>query len=66
MLSCSIWFSVPSFWTGGGLESRFVGPVYVADGAVRLTHGTVRNIHTTYATDDGRMRPKHVELRIYQ
>jgi len=34
MLSCSIWFSVPSFWIGGGLESRCVGLVYGADGAV--------------------------------
>jgi hypothetical protein len=25
MLSCSIWFSAPSFWMGGGLESRCVG-----------------------------------------
>jgi len=37
MLSCSIWFSAPSFWMGGGLESRCVGRVYGADGAV---HGT--------------------------
>jgi len=37
MLSCSIWFSAPSFWMGGGLESRCVGRVYGADGAVRLT-----------------------------
>jgi len=35
MLSCSIWFSAPSFWMGGGLESRCVGRVYGADGAVR-------------------------------
>ena len=34
MLSCSIWFSAPSFWEGGGLESRCVGRVYVADGVV--------------------------------
>jgi len=34
MLSCSIWFSAPSFWMGGGLESRWVGRVYGADGAV--------------------------------
>jgi len=32
MLSCSIWFSAPSFWMGGGLESRCVGRVC---GAVR-------------------------------
>jgi len=34
MLSCSIWFSAPSFWMGGGLESCCVGRVYGADGAV--------------------------------
>ena len=33
MLSCSIWFSAPSFWMVGGLESRCVGHVYGADGA---------------------------------
>jgi len=47
MLSYSIWFSAPSFWMGGGLESRCVGRVYGADGAV---HGTIRTVHTTYAT----------------
>ena len=35
-LSCGIWFSAPSFWMGGGLESRCVGRVYGAVGAVRL------------------------------
>ena len=35
MLSCSIRFSAPSFWMGGGLESRCVGRVCGADGAVR-------------------------------
>ena len=35
MLSCSIWFSAPSFWMGGGLKSRCVGRVYGADGAAR-------------------------------
>jgi hypothetical protein len=34
MLSCSVWFSALSFWMGGGLESRSVGRVYGADGAV--------------------------------
>ena len=37
MLSCSIWFSVPSFWMGGGLDSRCIGRVYGADGAVPST-----------------------------
>ena len=27
MLSCSMWFSAPSFWTGGGFESHCVGRV---------------------------------------
>jgi len=30
-----MWFSTPSFWMGGGLESRCVGRVYGADGAVQ-------------------------------
>ena len=30
-----MWFSAPSFWMGGGLESRCVGRVYGADGAAR-------------------------------
>jgi len=41
MLSYSIWFSVPSFWMGGGPESRCLGRVYGVDGAVhhpRRTH----------------------------
>ena len=38
MLSCSIWFSAPSFWMGGGLDSRCVGRVYGADGTVHHTH----------------------------
>jgi len=33
---------------GGGLESRCVGRVYGADGAVR-SHCTIRILHTTYA-----------------
>jgi len=37
MLSCSIWFSAPRFWMGGGLESSCVGRVYGADGAVPYT-----------------------------
>jgi hypothetical protein len=53
ILSCSIWFSAPSLWMGGGLESCCVGRVYGADGA-----------HNT--PDVGRLRPKHLELRIHQ
>jgi hypothetical protein len=72
MLSYSIWFSAPSFWMGGGLESRCV---YGAD-----THSGSQNHHpsknsvqkticcnsTSNAPNDGRMYPKHVELRIHQ
>ena len=40
MLSCSIWFSAPSFWTDGSLESRCVGRACSVDGALRLTPHT--------------------------
>jgi len=86
MLNYSIWFSAPSFWMGGGLESRCMGRVYGTDGAVhRLyrTHDprtssqehhpsknsvqkTIRCNSIYNAPDDGRMYPKHVELRIHQ
>jgi len=46
MLSFSIWLSEPSMWMGSGLESRCIGRVCGADGAV---HGTIRTAHTTYA-----------------
>ena len=45
MLSCNIWFSAPSFWISGGLQSRCVGRVYGADGAVQ-SHGTIRTLHS--------------------
>ena len=45
MLSCSIWFSAPSFWMGGGIEGRCVGRVCGADFAV---HGNIRTAHATY------------------
>ena len=37
MLSCSIRFSAPSFWMGGGLESHSAGRACGADVAVRLS-----------------------------
>jgi len=40
-----MWFSAPSLWMGGGLESRCVGRVYGADGAV---HGTIRTRPTQH------------------
>jgi len=88
MLSCSIGFSAPSFWMGSGLESRCVGRVYGADGAVARHHPhrtyelrsssqdhhpstnsvekTICCNSTPNTPDDGRMYPKHVELRIHQ
>jgi len=70
MLSCCIWFSVPSFWMGGGLESRCVRRVYGADGAVRHNpyqlQKTICCNSTSNAPDDGLMYPKHVELRIHK
>jgi hypothetical protein len=70
MLSCSIWFSAPSFWMGGGLESRCMGRAYGADGAVLPSKYSVQKTIccnlTSHAPDDGRMYPKHVALRIYQ
>ena len=59
MLSCGMWFSAPSFWMGGGLESRCVGRVCGADGAV---HSNIRK-SASNAPDDGRMYPKHVEIQ---
>ena len=44
MLSCSIWFSTPSFWIVGGFERRCVGCVCGADGAVRRTSGEISEI----------------------
>ena len=35
MLSCSVWFSEPRFWMGGGLESCYVGRVCGADVTLR-------------------------------
>ena len=46
MLSCSIWIYAPSFWMGVGHESRCIGRVRGADGAV---NGNIRTAHTTYA-----------------
>jgi len=67
---------------GGGLESRCVGRVYGADGAVRQHHPhrkydlrppsknsvqkTICCNSTSNAPDDGLMYPKHVGLRTHQ
>ena len=59
MLSCSIWFSAPSFWMGGGLESRCVGRVYGADGAVRRHHP-----HRTWASVPETCRAKYTSIKL--
>jgi len=48
MLNYSIWFSAPSFWMSGGLESSCVGRVYGADGAVQVDEktGGWRKVHS--------------------
>ena len=64
---------------GDVLESRCVGRIYGADGAVRvaaalknITHlknsvqKTICSNSTSNAPNDGLMYPKHVELRIHQ
>jgi len=64
---------------GGGLENHCVGRVYGADGAVyhpqrfsrpppiqKLGAEAISCNSTSNASDDGCMRPKHVELRIHQ
>ena len=45
MLSCSIWLSAPSFWMGGGPESRLVGRVCGADGAVHVSRQNPHRAH---------------------
>ena len=81
MLSCSIWVSALSFWMGGGLESRCVGADVARHHPYRThdLHSGCQDNHpsknsvqkticcksTSNAPDDGRMYPKHVELRIH-
>ena len=50
---------------GGGLESRYIGGVYGADGAQHHPHRTYICCNSTSSAPDGRMYPKHVELRIH-
>ena len=51
---------------GGGLESRCVGRVYGADGARYHPQKTICSNSTSNNPDDGRIYPKHLELRIHQ
>jgi hypothetical protein len=56
---------------GGVLESRCVSRVYGADGADSARHHPhrkhgLRCYSTSNAPGDGRMYPKHIELRLHQ
>jgi len=48
MLSCSIWFSAPSFWMGGGLESRCVGRVWMLPCNIHTRPTQVQFLNSSY------------------
>jgi len=56
MLSCSTWFSAPSFWMGGGFESHCVARVWGADGAVAR-----HNPHRTHEPTQRLSRPPPIQ-----
>ena len=81
MLSCSIMFSAPSFWMGGGLESgtdvavRRHHPHHTHDlhSGSQDHHSSKNSVQkticcnsTSNAPDDGRMYPKYFELITHQ
>ena len=74
MLSCSIWFSAPSFWMVCGCCRARQHPHRPHDqrsgsqGHHPSKHSVQKTVccnSTSNAPDDGRMYPKNVELRIY-
>jgi len=52
-LSCSIWFSAPRFWMGGGLESCCVGRVCGADDAVPVARHLPHRTHELQSGSQG-------------
>jgi len=56
MLSCSIRFTAPSLWMGGGLERRCVGRVYPTRPAynkkINLHHFCTRFLYSPSYDDD--------------
>jgi len=80
MLSCSIWFSAPSFWMGGGLESRCVSCVrcgwcrarhilsqHPSSGVLKTVtaaSGTGHNIGTAPSLQRGPIGPRWREVTI--
>jgi len=59
MLSCSIRLSAPSFWTYAAALKTTTHPKT----RCRKPYAATQHL---IAPDDGRMYPKHVELRIHQ
>jgi hypothetical protein len=59
MLSCSIWFSAPIVWMDGSLESRCVGRVYGADGAVRVARHYPHRTHDLHSGSQDRHPSKN-------
>ena len=75
MLSCSIWFTAPSLGSVYGADGavrryhphRIHHPRSASqDPPTNSVHKTICCNSTSNAPDDGRMYPKHVELRIHQ
>jgi len=71
MLSCSIWFSEPSFWMGGARHHPH--RTHNLRSGSQDHHPSKNSVQkticcnsTSNAPDDGRMYPKHVELRRHQ
>jgi len=71
MLSCSIWFSAPSFWIGGAVHHPH--RTHDLRSGSQDHHPSKNSVQkticcnsTSNAPDDRRMYPKHVELRIHQ
>jgi len=62
MLSCSIWFSAPSFWMGGGLERSSGSEAHHP--SKNSVQKTICCNSTSNALDDGLMYSKHVELYV--
>jgi len=65
-LSCSIWYPAPSFWMGGGLESRFVWCGWCCTRHHPHRTKNIRCNSTSNTPDDGHMRSKYVQLRTHQ
>ena len=67
--SCSVWFSAPSSWMGAGLEMHRTHDLHSGSQDHHPSKNSVQKTiccnSTSDASDDGRMYPKHVELRIH-